>query len=618
MTFLTAATTAAADPAGGAAIDQVAIATGSALLALGGLGWLVTRYRSGRARRFAALARFSERVSGLPGWAAIPTAVSGVALVVALLGMYWDIALHIGDGRDAGPLANPAHYLILAGLFGVFAAGVLAIAMPRDATPGPAAVTLAPGWRAPVGGVLMAACGAFALAGFPLDDMWHRLFGQDVTLWGPTHLMLIGGAGMTLIGQAVLLQEGLRARRPRAGSEARGWFARYALLRHVALMGGLLIGLSTFQAEFDFGVPQFRAVNQPALIALAAGVALVAARVWIGRGGALGAALFFLAVRGLVALLVGPAFAETVPSMPLYLGEALAVEAAALAIGRRRPLLLGAAGGLLAGTVGFATEWGWTQVAMRLPWETAILPEALLVAAVAGTAGGVLGGLTGAALRGELPRAPVARLTAVAAAVALVLVVASGLYETAPPPVRAVMTVAPAGVGGEGNVAVRLDPAAAADDAAWLTVTAWQGGGLVVDHLERGSDGAWRTTRPVPIDGDWKTVLRLHGGRTVIGAPVRLPADPAIPVGAVPARASVERAFVPDRTLLQRELEGDVPGWLWGGASAVVLVLSLGFLGTLAWGLGRVARQTRRPDAAPPAPRSGTRFTGAPSGAAVA
>ena len=31
-----------------------------------------------------------------------------------------------------------------------------------------------------------------------------------MTLWGPTHLMLIGGAGMTLIGQAILLREGLR------------------------------------------------------------------------------------------------------------------------------------------------------------------------------------------------------------------------------------------------------------------------------------------------------------------------------------------------------------------------------------------------------------------------
>src|SRR5918998_4986436 len=101
MTFLSAATTAAADPAGGAAIDQVVIATGSAMLALGALWWVIARYRAGRARRFSALVDFSERVSGLPGWAAVPTAVSGGALLIALLGMYWDIALHIGDGRDA-------------------------------------------------------------------------------------------------------------------------------------------------------------------------------------------------------------------------------------------------------------------------------------------------------------------------------------------------------------------------------------------------------------------------------------------------------------------------------------------------------------------------------------
>ena len=47
---------------------------------------------------------------------------------------------------------------------------------------------------APVGGLLLFGCGAFALAGFPLDDLWHRMFGQDVTLWGPTHLVMINGA----------------------------------------------------------------------------------------------------------------------------------------------------------------------------------------------------------------------------------------------------------------------------------------------------------------------------------------------------------------------------------------------------------------------------------------
>ena len=54
----------------------------------------------------------------------------------------------------------------------------------------------------------MLAAAAFALIGFPLDDIWHRIFGQDVTLWGPTHLMLIGGAGLTLIGSAILIVEG--------------------------------------------------------------------------------------------------------------------------------------------------------------------------------------------------------------------------------------------------------------------------------------------------------------------------------------------------------------------------------------------------------------------------
>jgi hypothetical protein len=615
MSFpVTSQLAAAGDPAGGAALDQVAIATGGAVLALGALFWLIARYRAGRAHRFERLVAFSERISGLPGWAAIPTAASGIALEIALLGMYWDIALHIDQGRDAGPLANPAHYLILAGLSGIFAAGVLAMAMPRE-LPGAAAISVGWGWRAPVGGLLMAACGAFALAGFPLDDVWHRLFGQDVTLWGPTHLMLIGGAAMTLIGQAVLLQEGIRARRTgRAGS---GVFPRYAMLRHVALMGGLLIGLSTFQAEFDFGVPQFRAVLQPALIALAAGVALVAARVWIGRGGALAAAVFFLVVRGIVSLLVGPVFGETTPSLPLYLGEALAVEAAALVVARRQVLAFGALAGLLAGTVGFATEWGWTHVAFRLPWDGALLPEALILAAAAGTAGGLLGALIGLALLGELPRPAVARAAATLASLALVAVLADGLYETAPPPVRAALTMTGADDPGSAYVNARLDPPGSAGDAAWLTVTAWQGDGLVVDRLVPDGGGGWRTTRAIPVGGDWKVQLRLQTGRHVLGVPVRLPADPAIPANEIPAEASVERAFVPDRTLLQRERKGDVPGWLWGGASAVVLALALVFLGALAWGLGRVARRdgpaVSRRAPAPPEPR----FTRRPSRAGV-
>jgi hypothetical protein len=135
--------------------------------------------------------------------------------------MYWDISLHIDDGRDAGPLANPAHYFILVGLFGIFAAGFVAMVLPSQ-RPGASAVRITERWHAPLGGVLICACGAFSLTGFPLDDVWHRLFGQDVTLWGPTHLMLIGGAAMTLVGIAVLLVEE-RAPTPPAPSPAPSW-----------------------------------------------------------------------------------------------------------------------------------------------------------------------------------------------------------------------------------------------------------------------------------------------------------------------------------------------------------------------------------------------------------
>src|SRR3954451_22048373 len=197
---------AAAKPAGGAALDQVAIASGAAIFVTVALMWLGMGHRSGRVGVLGRLGRFSQRVSGLPAWAAIPSGIIIVSLITALFGMLWDISMHIAQGRDPGPLANPAHYFILAGLFGVFSSGFLSMCLPLE-KPSRVAVKIADDWYAPLGGVLIAACGAFSLVGFPLDDVWHRLFGQDVTLWGPTHLMLIGGAAMTLIGLAVLLVE---------------------------------------------------------------------------------------------------------------------------------------------------------------------------------------------------------------------------------------------------------------------------------------------------------------------------------------------------------------------------------------------------------------------------
>src|SRR3981081_2104104 len=134
-----AAPHAAAEPAGGAALDQVAIATGMASIATAALLVGIFGYRRGKGGMLRRLAAFSERVSGLPSWSALPNGVAAGSLLVALLGMYWDISLHIDQGRDPGPLANPAHYLILVGLYGVFAAGCLALALPQGQAGGAAA-----------------------------------------------------------------------------------------------------------------------------------------------------------------------------------------------------------------------------------------------------------------------------------------------------------------------------------------------------------------------------------------------------------------------------------------------------------------------------------------------
>ena len=138
-----------------------------------------------------------------------------------------------------------------------------------------------PGLSLPVGGALLMACGAFALTGFPLDDFWHRMFGQDVTLWGPTHLVMINGAILSVPVLAVLALESRRARR--ADDETSAVAAPELTARTLSLAeqivrtllpAALLFAIAFWATEFDWGVPQYRVVWHPLLLALAGGLAL--------------------------------------------------------------------------------------------------------------------------------------------------------------------------------------------------------------------------------------------------------------------------------------------------------------------------------------------------------
>ena len=411
-----------------------------------------------------------------------------------------------------------------------------------------------------------------------------------MTLWGPTHLIMIGGAVMTLIGMVVLISEGMAARRASGVAGPPPLFVR---ARQVGLAGGLLIGLSAFQAEFDFGVPQFRMLFEPVMLAFAAGMALVFARIWLGRGGALGAMLFFVAARGIIALIVGDIFGQSTPHFPLYVAEALCVEGAGIAIGRDRPLTLGVVSGLLVGTVGLGAEWAWSHVWMPVPFTSDLLPEALIAAPLAGVVGGVAGSLLAAGVRGTLPSPAVARRSFAIALVAMVTLVVYGLHHTAPANTTATIALHPTTRGADraATATIAFSPRNAADDAAWVNETAWQGGGLISEPLVRLREGVYRTPEPLPLNGEWKSVIRVQRGDELADVPIYMPADPAIPAKGVPApHHTFTRSLEPTKQVLQRETKQGTPGWLWTLADALVMSLWIAFIVLLAAGAGRAGR----------------------------
>jgi hypothetical protein len=148
-----------------------------------------------------------------------------------------------------------------------------------------------------------------------------------------------------------------------------------------------------------------------------------------------------------------------------------------------------------------------------------------------------------------------------------------------------------------------MSPASAGDDAAFFNLTAWQGADwqreqLVIDRLERVSPGVWRTTRPIPVHGEWKAIIRLQKGSTLAALPVYMPADPGIPATAVLPHDSFTRPFVPDKKILQREFVGGSPG-LQTVAYGTLALVGIGWVWLIAWGLSRLlapnARRPRRP-----------------------
>jgi hypothetical protein len=129
-----------------------------------------------------------------------------LAVLAFVLGAAWDIQWHYAIGRDRPFI--PPHLLLLGGiaLTGTLAlAGVVHAWLARDSERGGESggrVRLVGRVRAPVG-LYLAGVGALCAAlAFPWDDYWHRLYGVDVTIWAPFHVMIVGGMALAALGAA--------------------------------------------------------------------------------------------------------------------------------------------------------------------------------------------------------------------------------------------------------------------------------------------------------------------------------------------------------------------------------------------------------------------------------
>ena len=232
--------------------------------------------------------------------------------ILFLLGTSWDIQWHSYIGRDRTLI--PPHIMMLTGVTLSGLAALVAVCIEtlwgrRNAAIAQNSTNFS-GLFQSSAGAFIAGFGALdAAIAFPLDSYWHALYGIDVAIWAPFHIMFVIGMSIVALGSAYTLVSVAHLAENVNTSGLRRVAYTGVLLAFATMLGLLTILLFDAlggRGFIDLGL--FRINLFTFLAALVYGwtfIAVVQVVPW--RWAALGTAAFYLLFAGIVALFVPPA-----------------------------------------------------------------------------------------------------------------------------------------------------------------------------------------------------------------------------------------------------------------------------------------------------------------------
>src|ERR1041385_7072806 len=127
--------------------------------------------------------------------------ISGIIIILGsittLIGVSWDVQWHDFIGRDRTLI--PPHIMMLTG---IFVGGLVAMATVLLETGWARRNTRLASHSTAFAGFFSSSLGTYiagftalcAAIAFPLDAYWHALYGIDVQIWAPFHLMILVGS----------------------------------------------------------------------------------------------------------------------------------------------------------------------------------------------------------------------------------------------------------------------------------------------------------------------------------------------------------------------------------------------------------------------------------------